>query len=90
MLLIQCPWCGERCHTEFTYGGDAQVGRPAAEDSNLAWVDYVYLRENPRGSHAEYWHHVQGCRQWLRVVRDTLTHEIAQVTAAAGNGIGSP
>lgn len=86
MLLIQCPWCGERTHTEFTYGGDAHVTRPAADAADHAWVDYVYFRENQRGPHAEYWHHVQGCRQWLRVVRDTMTHEIVQVTAAAANG----
>ena len=22
MLLIRCPWCGERAQTEFTYVGD--------------------------------------------------------------------
>jgi heterotetrameric sarcosine oxidase delta subunit len=82
MLLIRCPWCGERDHTEFTYGGDANVMRPAAEASAGDWVDYVYLRDNPRGPHCEYWHHVKGCRQWLRVVRDTMTHEISQVAPA--------
>ena len=31
MLLIPCPWCGERNQVEFTYGGDATVRRPAAD-----------------------------------------------------------
>jgi heterotetrameric sarcosine oxidase delta subunit len=83
MLLIPCPWCGERDHTEFTYGGDATVTRPVAEASDREWMEYAYLRDNPRGPHLEYWHHVQGCRQWLRVARDTLTHEITQVRPAA-------
>jgi len=24
----------------------------------------------------EYWQHVAGCRRWLRIRRDTVTHEI--------------
>jgi heterotetrameric sarcosine oxidase delta subunit len=82
-MLIRCPWCGERGYSEFTYGADAQVSRPAATAPDRDWVDYVYIRDNPRGLHEEYWHHVQGCRQWLRVIRHTMTHEITKVTAAA-------
>jgi methylglutamate dehydrogenase subunit B len=84
MLLIRCPGCGERDHTEFAYGGDARVQRPAAEAPDHEWIDYVYLRDNPCGPHWELWHHVRGCRQWLRVSRDTLTHEIFQVLYATG------
>jgi heterotetrameric sarcosine oxidase delta subunit len=36
------------------------------------------------GWHTEWWHHSGGCRQWVKVVRHTLTHEIA-ATAAAGD-----
>jgi heterotetrameric sarcosine oxidase delta subunit len=82
MLLIRCPWCGERDHTEFMYGGDAKATRPAEDASERDWVDYVYFRDNVRGPHHELWHHVQGCRQWLRVVRDTMTHAITEVTLA--------
>ena len=46
-----------------------QAGEPA-------WFDHVYLRDNPRGAHREYWQHVGGCRQFVKVVRDTATHEI--------------
>jgi methylglutamate dehydrogenase subunit B len=82
MLLIDCPWCGTRPQTEFSYGADASIERPAADAPPDEWVNYVYLRTNPRGPHVEYWHHVHGCRLWLRVVRDTLSHEIRHVTAA--------
>jgi methylglutamate dehydrogenase subunit B len=83
LLLIRCPWCGERAETEFTYGGDATLTRPAADASDQEWTNYVYVRDNPRGPHREYWHHRHGCRQWLRVERDTLSHAIALVTPAA-------
>jgi len=29
MLLIHCPYCGERPEPEFTYGGQAHLERPA-------------------------------------------------------------
>ena len=76
MLMIPCPWCGERAHTEFTYRGDATVVRPAADDSAQDWYDYVYTRDNPRGEHTEWWHHSAGCRRWIKVTRNTWTHEV--------------
>jgi heterotetrameric sarcosine oxidase delta subunit len=79
MLIITCPHCGPRDHTEFSYGGDATVKRPADGASVETWFEYVYLRDNPRGPHKELWQHVQGCRAWLEVTRDTLTHAIGDV-----------
>ena len=76
MLLIPCPWCGPRAQVEFTYGGDGTAKRPALDAPEVEWVRFVYLRENPSGSHQELWQHSAGCRQWLRVQRDTRTHEI--------------
>lgn len=78
MLLIDCPWCGPRAQTEFVYGGDATVLRPADPDaiSQSEWLDHIYLRENPCGAHREWWQHRSGCRRWLMVERDTLTHRI--------------
>ena len=76
MLLIPCPFCGPRDHAEFSYGGDATVEWPALDASEREWFEATYLRENPRGAHRELWHHVSGCRAWLVVERDTLTHEI--------------
>ena len=89
MLLIPCPWCGPRAQVEFTYGGDAKVTRPAdpAKATDEAWHAYLYLRDNPRGPHAELWQHTGGCRRWFQVLRDTLTHEIL---AAAPPGEALP
>lgn len=89
MLRIECPVCGLRDETEFTYGGDATVVRPALSETAVEpWLDYVFLRGNPRGAHSEYWHHVQGCRQWLVVERDTLTHAIGACVLAAEHAGG--
>lgn len=86
MLLIRCPYCGPRAQIEFSYGGDAGAKRPQdpAGVSLEAWLDYVYLRDNPRGPHWELWQHSAGCRRWLRVHRDTLTHEVLATEAVDG------
>ena len=51
-----------------------------------AVFDYVYLRDNIAGDMQEYWYHGGGCRAWLKVGRNTLTHEIKSVEPAAGAG----
>lgn len=86
MLRIPCPWCGERNMVEFTYGGDASRPHPGLAAEPAAYFEHVYLRANPRGPHLEYWHHVNGCRQWLKVKRDTLSHEIQAAMPAATPG----
>jgi heterotetrameric sarcosine oxidase delta subunit len=77
-MLIPCPHCGVRPHSEFTYGGDATLRRPLdpAQASDEAWHDYVYVRANPIGPHHEYWFHTLGCEQWIKLERDTLSHRI--------------
>ena len=82
MIRINCPFCGERDHSEFTYGGDASFEYPALDAPMDAWHDAIFLRDNLRGMQAETWHHVNGCRMWLVVERDTMTHEIKSVRAA--------
>ena len=77
MLRIKCPICGLRDETEFTYGADAIVRRPDMDETNPQdWLNYVFYRDDPKGPHKEYWHHVQGCRQWLVLERNPLSHEI--------------
>jgi len=78
MIVIPCPWCGPRNVTEFSYGGDAGVKRPAdpSSVSEAEWMAYLYFRDNPRGPHDEVWQHTAGCRRWIRVKRNTLTHEV--------------
>jgi methylglutamate dehydrogenase subunit B len=89
MLRIPCPLCGERDYTEFRYGGDARRRRPALGLADIeAWHDYVFLFDNVKGPHREFWQHVLGCRQWLVVARDTSTNrveacELARSVAAA-------
>jgi heterotetrameric sarcosine oxidase delta subunit len=83
MLRITCPWCGERDETEFHYRGDAGRQRPASGASAEDFTRYVYERDNPFGWHLEWWLHVGGCRQLLKVLRHTLTHEIHAAVPAA-------
>lgn len=81
MLLIHCPYCGPRDEQEFSYGGEAHIVRPKAPEklSDGAWADYLFMRTNPRGVHAERWCHAHGCRRWFNVQRDTVSHEILSV-----------
>ncbi|MFB9983605.1 sarcosine oxidase subunit delta [Mesorhizobium kowhaii] len=85
-MRIVCPFCGERELGEFTYLGDAKPVRPAAGASEDEVFDYVYLRDNVAGETSEHWYHGGGCRAWLKVGRNTLTHEISSVEPAAGAG----
>jgi heterotetrameric sarcosine oxidase delta subunit len=82
MLRIACPFCGVRDEVEFRYRGDASVVRPSADEGEEAFLDYVYVRTNPKGRHEEWWLHVAGCRQTLRIVRDAHSHEILSVATA--------
>jgi sarcosine oxidase subunit delta len=76
-MRIPCPFCGERDAAEFTYRGDAAPQRPQDGQSEGAFFDYVYLRDNPAGPIDEYWYHGQGCRAWIVVTRDTRSHAIS-------------
>lgn len=81
MLLIPCPWCGERDESEFHCGGQSHIARPTNAEtlSDAEWADYLYMRDNPKGLLFERWHHSSGCRRWFNVARDTVTHEIHAV-----------
>jgi sarcosine oxidase subunit delta len=83
MLRIHCPYCGVRDHDEFSYFGDATKKYPALDAANHAeWVEAVYMRNNPKGEHLEFWQHTLACRQWLVVQRNTVTHDITAVMPA--------
>ena len=79
MIRIKCPYCGERDHSEFTYGGDASIKYPELDASVKEWVKAIFFRKNIRGVQKETWHHLSGCRMWLEVERSTITHEISSV-----------
>ncbi|MBY0437950.1 MAG: sarcosine oxidase subunit delta [Burkholderiales bacterium] len=78
MLLIACPYCGPRDQVEYSYGGDANVRRPAdpSASTDAEWSAYLNERGNPAGEHDELWQHAMGCRRWIAVRRNTLTHEV--------------
>jgi sarcosine oxidase, subunit delta len=78
MLLICCPYCGPRPELEFFYGGEAHIARPQDPMSvdDESWAAYLYLRKNPRGSHAERWRHIHGCGRFFNAQRDTISDAI--------------
>ena len=75
MLLISCPYCGERPEIEFRHAGEAHIARPAdpASISDTAWTEFLYFRSNPKGIHAERWRHLHGCGRFFNARRDTVT-----------------
>ena len=75
MLLIECPYCGERPEAEFVYGVQAHLARPQqpSELTDQQWSDYLYRRDNTRGPHAERWRHTHGCGRFFNALRDTTT-----------------
>jgi methylglutamate dehydrogenase subunit B len=83
-MRLPCPICGERDHSEFVYRGDATLKRPdpAAPGAQRAFYEFVHLRSNPAGWHFEHWYHEFGCRSWIVVERNTVTHEVKGATLA--------
>ena len=79
MIRINCPFCGERDHSEFTYGSDASIKYPALDASEKDWTEAIFFRKNIYGKQKETWHHSSGCRMWLEVERCTKTHKIFSI-----------
>ncbi|WP_261170931.1 sarcosine oxidase subunit delta [Bordetella pertussis] len=66
MLRLDCPFCGVRSHTEFSYLGDATKTRPADDAPIESWLDFVYIRRNPkkdgtRNTGSMFWVAAHGC-----------------------------
>ena len=79
MIVIRCPCCGEqRTEEELVHGGEAVV-RPVSPQaaSDVEWTDYLFMRENLPGPQREQWFCRAGCGQWFKVIRDTVTDEVA-------------
>ena len=90
-MIIPHPLLGSRDVSEFTYLGDARLmDRPSPEDGLEAMHDYLYLRDNPAGTHRELWYHTHGDRSWLVVTRDTVTQEITKVELARELALARP
>lgn len=82
MMQIDCPFCGRRDETEFNYGGEAHLTRPALDVDDARWAEYLFFRNNVKGVHAERWRHARGCGQWFNAVRNTATHQFLAVYRA--------
>jgi sarcosine oxidase subunit delta len=79
MLLIRCPYCEmDRPEIEFYHAGEAHIARPRDPFavSDEAWADYLYLRSNTKGWHAERWRHTHGCGRFFNAIRHTVTDRI--------------
>src|ERR1700690_3121021 len=75
MLLIACPYCGNRPEIEFSYGGEGHLVRaaqPALLDDQT-WTDFLYMRRNTKGVYAERWRHARGCGGFFNALGDTTT-----------------
>ena len=68
MLYIDCPYCGPREETEFSYGGEAHIARPVTPDqlSDEEWGQYLFGQTNTSGLYRERWMHSAGCRRWFQ------------------------
>ncbi len=80
MLLINCPWCGLRDESEFSYGGEAHIVRPLKPDelTDAQWADYLFMRANIKGDQREQWCHSAGCRRWFNAERNTVTYKFGR------------
>ena len=72
-LLVPCPNCGSRPHTEFAFGGEERPHVPREAEADLP---RVLVPENAEGPQRERWFHAFGCRTSFTVTRDTRTNRI--------------
>jgi len=87
-MRLTCPLCGARDRREFTYKG-AALPVPALDAGPEVWDAHVHLRDNPAGLLEELWQHEMGCGAWLKVTRNTATHEMLGVALAQDAGLAS-
>jgi sarcosine oxidase subunit delta len=80
MLLITCPYCGDRPELEFRCGGEAHIARPADPSvaADAEWSAFLFARSNPKGLLPERWNHAHGCQRWFNAIRDTVSDRIVE------------
>jgi heterotetrameric sarcosine oxidase delta subunit len=84
-FLINCPHCGPREATEFSFGGEmTRRAGPDATDRELSIAPYV--RRDIHGWQTEWWRHDAGCRSWFLVERHTATDEVRRVVRPEARG----
>ena len=81
MQHIDCPWCGLRPQTEFSYHRVVEGIPRAWPEDQSAHIERLIRRGNQIGVQEELWQHQGGCRGWIIVQRHNLTHEIAGMRA---------
>ncbi len=76
MLLIPCPYCGERDQSEFHYGGRAIQYPEISESADIqSWHQLLHQRKYSSDRIRELWYHQSGCECWFEVTRNLLSHE---------------
>ena len=70
---LNCPNCGKRAVSEFSFKCE-YMERPEADADFNEWGDYIFLRENKKGTQTEWWFHRSGCQSWFLVERDTTNN----------------
>ena len=83
MMLIACPHCGPRAQAEFAYERtrDSIVTIAMAPDVAMTTL---FERTNQRGVDDELWRHSHGCRRFILLRRNRVTHEILSVEPWGG------
>jgi sarcosine oxidase, subunit delta len=79
VMQLRCPDCGPRDESEFSCGGTTHISRPDLKASDVAWGEYLFFRDNPKGVHFERWRHTYGCGSWFNLARHTVTHQVLAV-----------
>jgi heterotetrameric sarcosine oxidase delta subunit len=90
MQSFTCPWCGPRSQIEFSYcrAAESVATTPmpeqgSAPQGHTGELERIYLRGNHIGVQEEIWQHTYGCRGWLRITRNNLTHEVRDCAPAS-------
>ena len=74
-LQIDCPNCGRRDYTEFSFDSEE---RPDPFHERVVGMA-LWSRTDAAGRQRERWFHELGCRRWLTIERDTRTNDTRAV-----------
>ncbi len=83
MILVACPWCGDRNSMEFRAVGESKKRPDPATATPAEWRHYLYNKSNPAGWVTETWYHRAGCRRYFAMERHTVTNEIRETRRPA-------
>ena len=80
MLLVPARGAGHapRSSSATAARRASSTRRIPTRSTTRSWVEYVFMRDNPKGPFRERWVHSAGCRRWFVATRDTVTHEFLE------------